>query len=57
MNAIAIVVLVLTVASVANGPFTFGKTKNPLTPGVWLASSAINMALLIPLCGRVLGWW
>ena len=57
MVAIAYIVVVLTVANIANGPFTFGKTKNPLTPGVWLVSSCINAALLIPLCGRILGWW
>lgn len=38
------------------GPLTFGKSRQPYTYETWLYQ-LIELAIIVPLCGRVLGWW
>lgn len=60
MKILAWVVIVLLVFRFMVQPFFLGKPY-PARPGTYVASdwlaTWILLGFLIPLCGRVLGWW
>ena len=56
IHAVAIFYVGVSVADTILTPFVVGDPRGPYTAWHCLASM-IGTAMLVPLCGRVLGWW
>jgi len=56
VHATAITGLILTAANVILYPAFIGKPKPPDSFGGWFGV-LIGAAMMVILCGRVLGWW
>lgn len=56
MKILAWVELILVVIAVLITPFFIGKARKPWEPTDCLVS-IIRASMLVPLLGRVLGWW
>lgn len=37
-------------------PFVFGQPRGVYSPSAWIGS-IIGVAIVVPVAGRVLGWW
>lgn len=56
MKILAWTTLVLMGLSALLEPFVFGKSRGTYGATTWIGAIA-SLALYVPLCGRVLGWW
>lgn len=56
MTILAYAVLVLIAFNIVSEPFLYGRPRTPYGKHTWIAAIA-SAAILVPLCGRVIGWW
>lgn len=58
MHILAWIVVVVTVMDILTQPARFGQERIIQTYSFWTWVLALaDAAILLPLCGRVLGWW
>jgi len=56
MKILAWTLLVFLALNVILGPLNFGQPREPETYKTWLGSW-LGVVLMLPLIGRILGWW
>lgn len=56
MKILAWIVVYMVSFNVFFEPFMFGQPRLPYGTTSWVAS-ILGASLMVPVCGRVLGWW
>jgi hypothetical protein len=56
MKILAWILVLLSILNVIVEPFLFGMARKVYSAKTWWTAWA-GLALVLPLCGRILGWW